>query len=76
MGIKQVLSAPRSPWQRAYVERLIGSIRRSAWIMSSFSANVLGIVRSYVSYCLKLAHSPCARKGRAAIPTNTVFRRR
>ena len=28
MGIKQVLSALRSPWQRAYVERLIGSIRR------------------------------------------------
>jgi putative transposase len=28
MGIKQVLSAPRSPWQRAYVERLIGSVRR------------------------------------------------
>jgi hypothetical protein len=28
LGIEQVLSAPRSPWQRAYVERLIGSIRR------------------------------------------------
>jgi putative transposase len=28
MGIKQVLSAPRSPWQRAYVERVIGTIRR------------------------------------------------
>ena len=28
MGIKQVLSAPRSPWQRAYVERIIGTIRR------------------------------------------------
>jgi transposase InsO family protein len=28
MGIKQVLAAPRSPWQRAYVERVIGSIRR------------------------------------------------
>ena len=28
LGIKQVLSAPRSPWQRAYVERLIGSIRQ------------------------------------------------
>jgi transposase InsO family protein len=27
-GIKHVLSAPRSPWQRTYVERLIGSIRR------------------------------------------------
>jgi hypothetical protein len=28
MGIKQVLSAPQSPWQRAYVERVIGTIRR------------------------------------------------
>ena len=28
MGIQQVLSAPRSPWQRAYIERVIGSIRR------------------------------------------------
>jgi putative transposase len=28
MGIKQVLSASRSPWQRAYVERVIGTIRR------------------------------------------------
>src|SRR5262249_8437319 len=28
LGSKQVLSAPRSPWQRAYVERLIGTIRR------------------------------------------------
>ena len=28
MGIEQVLSAPRSPWQRAYIERIIGTIRR------------------------------------------------
>ena len=28
MDIHEILSAPRSPWQRAYVERLIGSIRR------------------------------------------------
>ena len=28
MNIEEVLSAPRSPWQRAYVERVIGSIRR------------------------------------------------
>src|SRR5215467_9319851 len=28
MNINEVLSAPRSPWQRAYVERIIGSIRR------------------------------------------------
>src|SRR6202171_375094 len=28
MGICEVLSTPRSPWQRSYVERVIGSIRR------------------------------------------------
>jgi hypothetical protein len=28
MVIRQVLSAPRSPWQRGYVERAIGTIRR------------------------------------------------
>jgi transposase InsO family protein len=27
-GIEEVLTAPRSPWQSPYVERLIGSIRR------------------------------------------------
>jgi hypothetical protein len=28
MGIQQVLSAPRSPWQRAYVKRVVATIRR------------------------------------------------
>jgi transposase InsO family protein len=28
LGISEVLSAPRSPWQRAYIERVIGTIRR------------------------------------------------
>jgi transposase InsO family protein len=28
MGIEKVLTAPRSPWQNAFVERVIGSIRR------------------------------------------------
>ncbi len=28
IGIEEVLTAPRSPWQNPYVERLIGSIRR------------------------------------------------
>ena len=28
MGIKEVITAPRSPWQNAYVKRVIGSIRR------------------------------------------------
>jgi len=28
IGIEEVLTAPRSPWQNPYVERIIGSIRR------------------------------------------------
>jgi putative transposase len=28
MGIKEVLIAPRSPWQNPFCERIIGSIRR------------------------------------------------
>jgi putative transposase len=28
MNIQAVRTAPRSPWQNAYVERVIGSIRR------------------------------------------------
>ena len=28
MGIEEVLTAPRSPWQNPYVERVIGSLRR------------------------------------------------
>ena len=39
MGIKEVLSAQRSPWQRAYIERLIGTIRRECLDHVSCSAN-------------------------------------
>ena len=28
MGIEEVLTGPRSPWQNPYVERLVGSVRR------------------------------------------------
>lgn len=28
MGINELLGAPRAPWQRAFIERVIGSIRR------------------------------------------------
>ena len=28
MGIEEVVTAPRSPWQNPFVERVIGSIRR------------------------------------------------
>jgi len=51
-GIKQVLSTPRSPWQRAYIERLIGSIRRECLDhMIVFGERSLQrALASYVSY--------------------------
>ena len=33
MGIRDHPIAPRSPWQNGHAERLIGSVRRSAWTM-------------------------------------------
>jgi transposase InsO family protein len=46
MGIKQVLSAPSSPWQRTYIERVIGTIRRECldhvivWSEAGFSRHL------------------------------------
>jgi transposase InsO family protein len=55
MGIKQILSAPRSPWQRAYVERLIGSIRRECLDhVVVFSESSLR--RTLTAYCAYYHH--------------------
>lgn len=52
MGIKQVLSAPRSLWQRAYIERVIGSVRRECLDhLIVFGERVLKRhLQSYVDY--------------------------
>ncbi len=52
MGIKEVLSAPRSPWQRAYVERVIGSIRRECLdhVIIFDEHSLRRTLRSYFSY--------------------------
>jgi putative transposase len=55
MGIEEVLTAPRSPWQNAYAERLIGSIRREC-LDHVIIANARGlrhVVTAYVEYYLK-----------------------
>ena len=41
IGIQEVLGAPYSPWQRAYVERVIVPYAGSAWTMYLSSANTL-----------------------------------
>ena len=52
MGIEEVLSAPRSPWQRAYVERVIGSIRRECLdhVMVFGERSLRRILVSYFHY--------------------------
>jgi putative transposase len=52
MGIEEVRTAPRSPWQNAYVERFIGSVRRECLdhIIVLTAAGLRSILKSYVSY--------------------------
>ena len=53
MGIAEVVSAPGSPWQNPFVERLIGSIRREclAHVIVLNEAHLRCILTSYSKYC-------------------------
>jgi len=52
IGIHEVLTAPQSPWQNAYVERLIGSIRRDCLdhVIVLSEAGLRRILKSYFQY--------------------------
>ena len=52
MNIKEVLSAPRSPWQRAYVERVIGSIRTECLdhVIVLDEEDLRRVLTSYIRY--------------------------
>jgi transposase InsO family protein len=52
MGIAEVITAPRSPWQNAYVERVIGSIRRECLdhIVIYNERHLRRVLSSYVGY--------------------------
>lgn len=54
MGIREVLTAPRSPWQSPYVERLIGSIRRECLdhLAVINESSLRRILESYFQYYL------------------------
>jgi len=49
LGIREVLTAPKSPWQNPYVERLIGSIRREC-LDHVIVLNQMGLHRILKSY--------------------------
>jgi putative transposase len=52
MQLEEVLTAPRSPWQNAYVERLIGSIRRECLdhLIVLSAAGLQHLFADYVRY--------------------------
>ena len=52
MGIKEVLSAPGSPWQRAFVERVIGTLRRECLdhVIVLNEASLYRHVKSFLAY--------------------------
>jgi putative transposase len=52
MGIREVLTAPRAPWQNPFAERVIGSIRRECldhfFVLNE--AHLRRLVRAYLAY--------------------------
>ena len=52
MGIAEVLSAPASPWQNPYVERVIGSIRRECLdhVIVLNESHLRRVLTSYLRY--------------------------
>ncbi|MFZ0888440.1 MAG: integrase core domain-containing protein [Candidatus Binataceae bacterium] len=52
MGITEVVTAPRSPWQNTYIERVIGSIRRECLdhVLVINERHLRRVLFSYVDY--------------------------
>jgi transposase InsO family protein len=52
LGLKEVLTAPRSPWQNAFVERVIGSVRRECLdhVVVISEGQLRRLLREYVDY--------------------------
>jgi transposase InsO family protein len=52
MGINEVLSAPHAPWQRAHIERVIGSLRRECLdhVIVLNEASFRRTLQSYLRY--------------------------
>jgi putative transposase len=52
MDVREVVIAPRSPWQNAYAERVIGSIRRECLdhVVVIGERHLLRILSKYIAY--------------------------
>ena len=60
MGIRDRPTAPASPWQNGFAERLIGSIRRECLdhVVVLGEAHLRQILRSYADYYNRASEHP------------------
>ena len=76
MEIHEVVTVARSPWQNAYAERLIGSIRRECLdhiiIGNARGRGLRRVLNAYVQYYLKSRTQPVARQRCARLATGRV----
>jgi transposase InsO family protein len=81
LGIDEVITVPASPWQNAYVERVIGTLRRELFdhVIVLNERHLKRLMSSYLDYYhpwrthLSLNNNaPDGRTVRAADPCNVV----
>ena len=73
MGITEVITAPRSPWQNPYAERFIGSIRREC--LDTSSCSMSAICAAFYRAIFNINMTPerifrLARTAQGAVPYN------
>ena len=71
MGIDEILTAPHSPWQNPFAERLLGSIRRECLdhVLVLGERHLRRTLARYFAYYHR-AYSPLARQGCTPRPGN------
>jgi len=76
MGVREVLTAPQSPWQNPYAERLIGSIRRECLdhVIVFNESSLRRLLNLYFTYYQRLRTHLALGKD-AAIAKNTASSR-
>lgn len=79
LGVKEVVCAPRSPWQNAYAERVIGSIRRECLdhVVVLDQRHLRRLLKSYLAYYhssrTHLSLAKDAPDGRAIMPKGEII---
>ncbi len=76
LGMEEVITAPRSPWQNPYVERLIGSVRRECLdhVIVWNERSLRRTLRSYFALLPALPNSLGVGQGRSGVKSRREAR--